>query len=319
MKVTIFDAQTMSDAPVTALPALLSSPLHTVWVDMVGPYPEDVVVLEQVFRFHPLAIEDTRTHFQRPKIEHYGDYFYIILNSAHLEQGDVRFREVDMFVGRNYFVTVSPPLEHTSVQVLRYCAARPDLIAQITPAYLLYLIANSVVESYFPILDKIALELEKLEEAILKQPRDDHFTRLFRIKRSLMEMWRVSVQQRDMFNVVITREQFTSAVSLRYLYRDVYDHLSHTTDMITTYRDTIASLMELYMSMSSNRLNVVINRLAVVTIIIGLFTVISGFYGMNFERTWPPTNDPNGALYALLLMIGLSLVTLAVLKWRRFF
>lgn len=285
--------------------ALLTEPKTVVWVDMVGPTPEDVRVMREVFHFHPLAIEDTMNQRQRPKIEEYPDHLFTILNPANPFDGELTFRELDVFVGKNYIVTVREHVEEPVIdQVLHQCSMHWSAGHGMSVGYLLYALADHVVDGYFPLLDEIGDRAEDISERIIEQPKPEHLEELFAIKRALAEMARVTGQQRDMFHV-FTREdsRYINQDVMRYYMRDVYDHLLRISDLVNTYRDTVGGSIDLYLSAVSNRLNLIVQRLTVITIGTGALAVITGFYGMNFERTWPPFNSPWGVPFVLLLMI----------------
>ena len=319
MNISVFSEHGTSNAQSAELPTLLARPDITIWVDMLGPTAEDLKVMETVFHFHPLAIDDTKNQHQRPKVEEFQGYFFTILNSVYFDDGEYNFKELDVFIGQNYLVTVHKDAEKLIDAMEVEVKSRPPVTGRITSGYLMYLLADLVVDSYFPITDHVSDQIDEFEELILSRPKQGIISQLFTLKRNLTEMWRVSGQQRDMFNVLMNRSFFANDQALQFYYRDVYDHVLRISDIISTYRDTLASLMDLYLSSVSNRLNVVVNRLAVITIVIGLLTVISGFYGMNFEHTWPDIHDPNGVPIVLFAMVVLVGGALAIMKWRDLF
>jgi magnesium transporter len=301
------------DADVTAL---LVSPEAIFWVDMEGPSPDDVKVMHDVFHFHPLAIDDTMNQRQRPKVEEYGETLFTIINTVHLQAAELIFHELDVFLGHNYLVTVHTGNEPLIREVQGRCKTRAAYGKTITIGFLLYTLVDTVVDSYFPVLDTIGDLIETMSEDILERPRREVLEPLFRLKRTLTEMWRVAGQQRDMFGV-LTRENsdMIRDESLRYYLRDVYDHLLRISDTVNTFRDTLSNLIDLYLSAVSNRLNIVVQRLTVVTLGIGTLTVISGFYGMNFETTWPSFGADWGVLFVLGLMVVAIAVVVFVLRW----
>lgn len=324
MRITVIEANNQREVLASELADTLkrvtTTPGATLWVDMCGPTEEDAQAMENIFKFHPLAIEDTRNHHQRPSINEYSDYFFAILNPLAFEHKRMFFRELDVFVGPQYFVTVRMQADRMAEELVDGIRAklrtRETSSLPITPAYLMYLVANTVVDTYFPVMDKIGYELDELEEAILDKPQPKLLNRVFRLKRDLMELWRIAGQQRDMFSLMTNRDAFMSSKTLRYYFRDAYDHLLRINDVITTYRDVIAGLMDLYMSVVSNRLNVIVQRFTIVTVIIGIFTVISGFYGMNFDHSWPPSNATWSVPLVLAAMFVLAGAFLVFLKQR---
>jgi magnesium transporter len=285
-------------AAVEDLPRLLRS-VSLVWVDLQGPEEEDVHLMREVFGFHPLAIEDTRNQRQRPKAEEYGGHLFLILNPVRCGPEGAEFRELDVFVGANYVVTVHPGDEPVVDE------ARRRLDPHATPGHVVHALLDVVVDGYFPLLDQVGEALDELEEAVLTQPGPEALASLMRLKRTLLEARRVVGPQRDVLHLVTRTDlPYLSSEELRYPMRDVYDHLLRVTDMLDTYRDILTGTLDVYLSAVSNRLNQVVNRLTAFTVVIGVLAVVTGFYGMNFERTWPPFGAPWGVPFVLGVMAG---------------
>lgn len=301
---------------VVAIPDVLSQTNAVLWLDIDGEDVAHETLLSDIFGFHPLAIEDTRNQRQRPKVEEYPGYIFTILNAVTLRDDEVDFTEVDVFVGSNYIVTVHKGAEPSIVEARR----RVDDVCQIKPmsaGYLLYILLDVVVDSYFPILDDISEEIDAIGDSIFEEPRQESLQRLFTLKRGLSEMWRVVSQQRDMFMLLMRENnRLVTDEPLRYYMRDVYDHLLRIGDNINTFRETVTNVVELYMSAVSNRLNEQVNRLTIVTMGIGVLAVITGFYGMNFERTWPPFEAWWGVPYVLALIFLTVLIVLIYVRFR---
>ncbi len=322
MRITVYDGkQCQGEVPVSELSRLLASSSEIVWADCAGPSDEDVRMMSEVFKFHPLAIEDTRNQRQRPKIEEFEDHLFLILNAITLNKEDgVQFHEMNAFIGRNFLVTVHSDGDHC----VRDAQKRISTVtrgAPLSPGFLLYEFMDVAVDSYFPVLDAIGDRIDEMEELVLTKPRDRFLTEVFRLRRTLGELWRVVGYERDLFNIVTHHEHaFIDRDVLEYYLRDVYDHLLRISDAVNAFRDLLTSMVELYMSAVSNRLNQVVNRLTVITVTVGMLTVVSGFYGMNFATTWPPFNDPNGVPFVIGLMLAVSGLVLVIfwrLRWFR--
>jgi magnesium transporter len=317
MHVMVINARGCADAEPTDIPRLLTARKSVLWVDMIGPTAEDIRVMAELFQFHPLAIEDTTNHQQRPKIEHYPKQLFMILNSLGFDDKEIRSGEIDVFVGSNYVVTVHHKDEAAIEETRRRLERSAGQL--ITSGYVMYVLLDAIIDDYFPVLDTVADEIEKLEDEVLERPSQDALNRLFGLKRALIDMWRVVWPKRDMISVLGHQmPAYIDAAHLTPYLRDVADHLLWIADMVNTFRDTTSSIMDLYMSSVSNYLNRVVNRLAVVTVAIGLLTVISGFYGMNFLTTWPPFSADWGVPFVLGLMLLVTVATLLIfkkLKW----
>lgn len=313
------DCQPPQTAQLDQLPALLKGEGQVVWVDFVGREPGGDQILRDVFHFHHLAIEDTLNQRQRPKVEEYHDYVFSILNSVKRDaEGEVEFCEIDMFVGKNFLVTVHEEANDHAVAEMRQRVDEACSVQVMSPGYLLYALVDSVVDAYFPLLDDIGDEIEEIAELVFDLPRQTMLERLFRLRRTLNEVWRVAGQQRDMFGILMRENHhLIHQESLRFYMRDVYDHLLRISDNVNTFRDTLTNVVDLYMSSVSNRLNQQVNRLTIITMGIGLLAVITGFYGMNFERTWPPFNAPWGVPFVITLMVVTVGVFLVLVFGRR--
>lgn len=316
MDIKVFTKGAVRAGEISEIAALLKSETEIFWVDIFNCTDAEAGILRDIFKFHPLAIEDTRNHRQRPKIEEYPGYLFLIINSITVFNtpetqntdtevyNDLSFREIDLFVGRNYVVSVHNLQESTIDEVKR----RFDILGptfNFTTSYLLYTLLDVVVDQYFPIMDMFEEEIGNLEDTILVNPDQKHLNRLFELKHMMLHMWRVVWPERDMLSTLAQPHilNFTEQNNNQYYLRDVADHLLWIADMLSTYRDTLSTVIDLYMSSVSNRLNHNVQRLTILTLVIGILTVVSGFYGMNFTHTWPPFESPYGVPFVLLLML----------------
>jgi magnesium transporter len=314
VRVRVFEHGVWRDADPQGLAALLAGQDAVVWADVQGPSAEDTAILRDVFRFHPLAIEDTQNQRQRPKAEEYGDHLFVILNPAEQTPQGAEFRELDVFLGGRFLVTVHPEPEPVVANAARRLEALGPS-AKVSPALLFYLLVDTVVDGYLPILEALGDSAETLENDLLLRPQQRHLHRLFHLKRDLIELRKIVAPQRDMFNLLTRRDlPYLDRGDLQYYLRDVYDHLLRVSDMIETYRDLLGSGLELYMSATSNRLNQVVNRLTGATVVIGALAVITGFYGMNFEHTWPPFRAAWGVPFTIATMAATVWIVVRVLR-----
>lgn len=313
MRITHFNGKSASDLSVPELRLALDSHQGVVWVDMTGPTQEDTQIMLEVFNFHPLSIEDTMNQNQRGKAEEYSDHIFVILNPMTQNKTEITFRELDIFVGSNYVVTVHTGYEPVIGQVRKHIDLE-RLHIPLSSTYLLYIILDHIVDGYFPLIDHLEAEINDISTTILLNPGQELLNRVFEIKRTLSEMWRVLWPQRDILNKLMHHKLVYIDQEIAYYLRDVSDHLLLINDMVHTLGETLAGLTNLYVSALSNQLNRVVNRLAVVTVVVGILTVISGFYGMNFEVTWPPFNASWGVLFVLILM-GILVAVFLFLNW----
>lgn len=290
-----------------------------VWIDIPNPDPIKLADVRVAYHLHPLAIEDVCNHQQRPKVEEYADHLFIIINMMMESQDQLHFHEVDVFLGRTYIVTAHEDSSRL-VEEVKSRINREGNLRHISPDYLLYVLFDTVVDAFFPLLERLDMEIEDMNREMFLRPSPRLLNRVFKLRRLLNDVIRVSVQQREIGIIINRREQdLINHDVLKYYLRDVYDHLVWIIDAAGSLRDNLTAVLELYISGTSNRLNRVVNRLTIITITIGVLTVISGFYGMNFAQTWPPFDAPWGVPFVLLLMLVTTVTLLALMKWRKLF
>jgi magnesium transporter len=298
--------------------AALGNADSVVWFDMTGPTADDTRFMREVLKFHPLTVEQVLDHKQRPKVEEYPDHLFAIMNSAHVDGQDVYFRELDIFVTRNVVVTVhrfpEPAVDQARKSVNEICTTKG-----MTVGFLLYSLIKVMVDSYFPVLDKLEQQLERVEDEVIERPTQDKLQRLFQLKRAVAEIWRISAQQRDMFSLLMREESpYINHTTLRLYLRDVYDHLLLIHDQANAVRDNVATAVDLFFSSQSQQLNQYVNRLTLITIATGILAVVTGFFGMNFEVMWPLSMDNPGGVYFVVAAVILVIVLFwAILERQR--
>ncbi len=285
---------------------LIEQPDTIVWLDGLDPSRDEVASLAEEFGFHPLAIDDYHTPHERPKVDEYPGYYFIVVHALDYTAStfDMRSRELSMFIGRNYVVTLHREPMETMGQVRRsWCEGAKTASGGI--GMLLYEVLDGLVDSYFPILDQIDDQLDELEDDVLRSGRQSSVERIFRLKRALLMMRRSATPLRDVLNTLSRREQpLLSEHAIAYL-RDVYDHTLRIVDTIDTYRDILTGALDAYLTVVSNQLNMVMKTLTAGAIVLATDTVIAGIYGMNF-RHMPELHWRYGYPFALGLMAAVT-------------
>ncbi|HHX40756.1 MAG TPA: magnesium/cobalt transporter CorA [Armatimonadetes bacterium] len=301
---------------VEKLTSLLADPEILLWLDLHRPTPEEIALLHQAFDFHPLAVEDVVHASQRPKIEKYEGYLFIVLyavSSLGASEG-LRPKEVALFVGPNYLVTVHPD----EVPVVGEVAAlwqASDQASVHNITWLLYLLLDAIVDDYFPAVDTLADRTDELEDRILAEEETDALQAIFELKRTLLTLRRIIAPERDVVNMLMRHEHtFIDARYLAYL-QDVYDHLARLTDSIDVFRDILASALDAHLSVVSNRLNQVMKTLTALSAMLMTSGLVAAIYGMNFRRM-PELEWTYGYPFALLLMLGI-VVALGLFFYRK--
>jgi magnesium transporter len=250
------------------------------WLDVHQPTDEDFAVLRDVFHFHPLALEDSMHFEQRPKLDEYDDFVFLVVYGAVADED--RLVEVHCFYSERFLVTVRRDDAPAFTELRTRYQKRTAPIRE--PGLLLYRIIDALVDSFFPILADFDDRIDELENQTFLQASDEQLQEIFAMKRLLVGIRKVVSPQRDMFASLIggvSELPGMTTESERY-FRDIYDHLIRITDLIDTYRDLLTSSMDVFLSTVSNRLNVVMKQLAVIATIFLPLTFITGFFGQNF-------------------------------------
>ena len=278
------------------------------WLDIDRPDAQDYSILRDVFKFHPLAVEDSEKFGQRAKIDDYDDYVFLVVYGA--VPDDDRLVEVHCFYSEKFLVTVHRDEAPAFTEVRQRYLKRQKTIDD--PGQLLYRIIDGLVDSFFPILADFDDRIDDLENQTFLHAGDAELQEIFRMKRLLVGMRKAITPQRDMFASLIggvadlpgmTREDE------RY-FRDIYDHLIRISDLIDTYRDLLTSSMDVYLSTVSNRLNSVMKQLTIMATVFLPLSFITGFFGQNFG--WMVGHIRSPAIF-FVLGIGLELATVAAL------
>ena len=285
------------------------------WLDLTAPTSEDVGMLRELFAFHPLALEDALHFGQRPKLDDYEKYVFLVFYGARDDASEAAelLREVQMFISGKYLVT----LHRDALPALEGQRTHLDGLVLHSEQFLLYRVFDALTDSFFPVLAKMDEEIDELEAAVLAGPTDEQLQRLFAMKRTLVAMRKVVTPQRDLFARSIDQIADLPGLVLdeRDYFRDVYDHLIRISDLIDSYRDLLSSTTDLYLSTVSNRQNEVMKQLAIVGTIFLPLSFITGFFGMNFG--WLVTKGIASTWTFFVLGLGSLLVTCVLLL--RFF
>jgi len=287
---------------------------NVIWADVSDPTSHDFEELAEEFGFHHLSIEDCQNTHQRPKVEEYTGYYFIVLYEAELVGPNDRLelRELNIFLGKNYLVTVhSRPIRaiETAKRLWHEWTDRSDQGAGL----LAYLLIDAIVDDYLPLLDIMSERMDELEDSIFGEWRAEVIEEIFSIKKKLLYLRRAITPLRDVFNMLLRREQPIFPRETHVYFQDVFDHLIRVADTIDTLRDILGSTMDAYLSVWGNRMYKVTKRLTSISTIFMSVTLIAGIYGMNFALM-PELRWRYGYVYALTSMVVVGLALYAYLK-----
>lgn len=255
-----------------------------VWVAVRDPSPQELDQLEEQFDLHPLAIEDARHGHQRPKFEEYGDSLFFVMHMIEPEGDELRVGEVNIFVGRNYVLSVRMRSERNFQDVRARCEREPELMQHGT-GYILYALMDAVVDRYFPILDSIESQLEVIEGKIFsgKSP-GANIEALYGIKQDLMILKHATAPLLEAVGKLYGGRVPQICTGLGDYFRDVSDHLVRINQSIDAARDMVTTAISVNLSLITLQESEVTKRLAGYAALVAVPTLIAGIYGMNFDH-----------------------------------
>lgn len=290
------------------------------WVDIDSTVRSQHALLEKVFAFHPLAIEDTLNPASRVKLEEYPGFAYIVIRAVQLatdtdDPYDLETKDLHCFLGPNFLVTVHAGPVPTIDAVSDTLRRSPALLSRGVERTL-HAVLDATIDAYFPILDQVDDFIDGLEERVFVDFDEDALRDVFNVKRLVLSLRRYLQPSREVLNVLTNRPTVLIAPEVQIYFRDIYDHVLRINDALETYRDLLSSTMDAYLTQVSNRLGATTKALSVVATMSLPFVVVSGMWGMNFSRI-PMSDWPHGFWVLLLVQLGLGLLLLLVLRRRK--
>ncbi len=285
------------------------------WVDIEGPEDQEIELLLEVFELHPLTVEDFIMPNVRPKVEDFERYLFVVLQG--LKRVDGRFRpvELDVCVGNNFLITVrTEPIKSIDDDCARVEKKSP--IFKRGADFLFYAVADSLINSYFPILDEVEARVDELETKLLSDKTDQTLRELLGVYHELMVLRRTLAPHREVL-ARLNRGDLPFITPANAIYfRDIYDHLLRMSDLVDSCREVTTMSLEAYATIVSNRLNEIMKTLTAFATLALPLVIVTGIYGMNF--TEHPALGPKWIYHAIsLALIGSLPVMLLLFRRNR--
>jgi magnesium transporter len=284
------------------------------WLDLTDPGVPEANQLRDAFSFHPLPLEDMLKRDQRPKLEDYGEYMFLVYYGAgDGSDGAIRLEEVHAFLSGGYIVTS----HRHRCAVLEEARQRMEAQEPRSEQFVVYRVLDGLTDSFFPVLDHLDERMEQLDEEIFQRSTPAHLEQITDLRRQLVELRRVVTPQRDLLarGIDDILEIPGLEADSRSYFRDVYDHAIRISDQIDSYRDLLQGTRDAYLSIVSNRLNQITKQLTVVATIFLPLSFLVGFFGQNFK--WLVTNISSEADFWVLGVGSLVLSVIGLLIWFR--
>ena len=282
------------DVELFLMPTLLADTNLFLWVDLELPTPEETrFVLEDVFHFHPLSIEDCVMLSPSPKVEEYAPkeedrfspYLFMVIHAVDYSRKDGVFAtsELNFFLGKNFLVTYHEmplrSIQTTSERCLKstvQIARAPDRVA--------HTLLDSIVENYKPALEELSLEIGELEQQALQNPTRGTLNKILQVKKEVLHLRQIIGPQREVLARFARGEFKLIRAHMVPYYRDVYDALFHISELAQAYTDSLTGILQVYLNMSSNQTGEVVKLLTMITVITTPLMMIGTWYGMNFKN-----------------------------------
>jgi magnesium transporter len=299
------------------------------WINIDGL--GDVEVLRKLgerFNLHPLALEDVLNLGQRPKVEHYEGYLFIVMEMIYLNKDEcVSGEQVSMFLGKNFLITVQEEPETDAFEPVRQrIRSGRGWIRKMKCDYLAYALVDSIIDHYFPVLENVGSAIEDIENTMMEKPSRSCLLSLHEYKRTLLQMRRFVWPAREVTTGLMHEETGIVRPETKVFLRDCYDHTVQVMDLVESYRDVVSGLMELYLSAIGMRTNEIMRVLTVMSSIFIPLTFIAGVYGMNFASqegdvkmpfNMPELHSPYGYIGVWIAMILIAIGQILFFKHKK--
>lgn len=277
------------------------------WVDFNNPTADEFRLLDSVFHFHPLAIEDCGILLQRPKLDYYEGYDFYVTQTVKREGTDVIKEELDFFVGKNYIVTFHFEASNEVDQVWNRITSQ-TVTEKWDPYYVFYQTLDKLVDTYFPLIYHIEDKLDVIEDNRQNKSMDELMDELFDVRHMLLHTRQTVNPMRDLLYRMLNSQHLTEVRDRREYFSDIYDHLLKVSELVSSNREFTTDIRDNYLSITSHQSNEVMKVLTIITSIFTPLTLIAGIYGMNFVNM--PELDERYSYFIVLgvmVVIGLSL------------
>jgi len=314
------DKKLQTDLETEQIKTVLQSDAGLLWMDFEATAADiDEKLLTELFGFHPLAVDDALQETHVSKVDDWGGYLYIVLSPVVFEKTDGSFleiRELDVFLGKNYLVTHHDQ-SLTAIDRVWTASQRDERHISQGADHLLYRIIDEVVAQYMPVVEAIDDEVDSLESEIFSVPGPDVLSRIFSLKRSILQLRRIIGPQREVLNKLARDDFKVIDARARIYFRDVYDHMVRLHDLTESLRDLIGGTLDTYLSVINNRMNDIMKTLTVITTLFMPISFVASFFGMNYFYPNVKTDEwTNLPAFAVTLAIMVLLPT-AMIAWVR--
>lgn len=298
----------------------LSQPVDetVIWINVGGVHRVEMVeALGKQFSLHPLMLEDVANTDQRPKLDDYETYFFLVIKMLSLtKRNEIAVEQVSLVLGRNYVISFQENGTDVFQPVRERLRGGKGRLRQTGADYLLYALVDAIVDQYFAVLESLGEKIEALQQTVVDDPRPETLNDIHALKRQLLFLRRAVWPLRDVMNNLSRSTCPFLQEPTKVFFRDVYDHVVQIVDTIETLREMVSASLDIYLSSVSYRLNAVMRVLTVITTIFMPLSFIASIYGMNFEHM-PELQSRWGYPLVLSVMTAVGVGMLLLFKKKR--
>ncbi len=291
------------------------------WINIDGIRKKDIELLSSHFTIHPLIVEDILSVNQRPKTDEIEGLMFCLMNMLYLEKNSncVEAEQVSIVLGNNFVITIQEDPSRDVFNNIREKLKLPNSkLRHSTADYLCYALVDTIVDSYFTVLERMGDKIEELEERIIRSSNTRSLAHINSLKKELIVLRRNIGPVRDVVSGFIRSDSDLLQEKTTKYFKDIYDHILQANDVVENYRDMMMNLNDLYLSQVNLKMNEVMKVMAIVTCLLAPATVIGGIFGMNFDRI-PWLHDKNGFYIAVGIMLIIPLWMVWVFRKRGWF
>lgn len=285
------------------------------WVDFEKPTATEDVLLDKFFHFHPLAIEDCLIRLQRPKVDYYDDYHFLVAHKINEETFEAE--EINLFVSPNFVVTYHKSSVPEFDVVRKRLLNRPQIWER-GSVFVMYLAIDKIVDSYFPMVYNIEDHLNEIEDQLNYQNSTKSMRYVFDLRSDLLHIRRTILPMRDLLYRILNSYRFNLVDKERVYFGDIHDHLVKLTEMVESNRELTADMRDSHMSVNATRMNGIMMILTIISSIFIPLTFIAGVYGMNFKHM-PELEWHYGYFIILFVMLGIAVSMISWFKYKGWF
>jgi magnesium transporter len=288
----------------------------TTWINVDGLHNKEILEsLGRNYDLHPLTLEDIMNTTQRPKVEDFGHYIYMVLKMIYLHPKDstIVVEQISLILGENFVITFQEQEGDVFDAIRQRIKEGKGRVRKMLADYLAYCLIDAIVDNYFSILEYFDEQIDSLEDLLLGAPTTALLSQIYNTKREVISLRKAVWPLREVVSLLERMETRLIEKSTRAYLRDVYDHTIQVVDTVDTYREIISGMHDLYLSNVSNRMNEIMKILTIIATIFIPITFIAGIYGMNFEFM-PELHWKLGYPFAWLVMITMAVMMVLYFK-----